>query len=261
MRALGIHCTAFLLLVCNCALADLHSAQIASKSNGTGFNHSDESESGWKYQTNVVEGWTVVINKRLVEEDSTATDKALELLGRQLRQIEQVVPAPAVAKLREVTLWFSPPYPSVIPKAEYHPGAGWLREHGRNPEMVKGVEFTNIRIFEAETERMPNFALHELSHAYHDRFLPDGFENAEIKAAYERAKTEGLYDKVDRWAGKGRPYTHERAYAMTNPMEFFAELSEAFFARNDFYPFTREELKQHDRETDLMLAKVWGKAE
>jgi Mlc titration factor MtfA (ptsG expression regulator) len=108
---------------------------------------------------------------------------------------------------------------------------------------------------------MPNFALHELSHAYHDRFLPDGFENAEIKAAYERAKSEGLYDKVDRWAGNGRPYTHEPAYAMTNPMEFFAELSESFFARNDFYPFTHEELKQHDPESELMLAKVWGKAE
>src|SRR6185369_17546189 len=108
--------------------------------------------------------------------------KALELLRGQLKEIVRGLPAPAVAKLREVTLWFSPEYPGVKPRAEYHPGAGWLRDHGRDPAMVKSVEFTDVRIFEAESRRMPNFTLHELAHAYHDRVLTDGFENAEIKA-------------------------------------------------------------------------------
>lgn len=223
-----------------------------------GFSPASSATPAWKFKTNSVEGWTVMVNEQLLEHDSAATEKALELLRKQLQEIERVVPAPAVEKLRQVTLWFSPAYKGIIPKAEYHPGSGWLRDHGRNPDMVKGVEFTNIDIFEAETERMPNFALHELSHAYHDRFLPRGFENPEIKAAYLRAKSDGLYDKVDRWAGKGRPYTHERAYALTNPMEFFAELSEAFFARNDFYPFTHAELKQHDPKSEAMLRKAWA---
>ena len=30
---------------------------------------------------------------------------------------------------------------------------------------------------------------------------------------------------------------------MTNPKEYFAETTEAFFTRNDFFPFTREELE------------------
>ena len=79
--------------------------------------------------------------------------------------------------------------PGVPPRAEYHPGAGWLRANGRDAAMVKGVEFTNIRTFEAEARRMPNFALHELAHAYHDRVL--GFENPEIEAAYQRALAAG----------------------------------------------------------------------
>ena len=49
--------------------------------------------------------------------------------------------------------------------------------------MVHGVEFTDIPDFESETRRMPNFTLHELAHAYHDRVLPDSFSNAEIAAA------------------------------------------------------------------------------
>jgi hypothetical protein len=93
--------------------------------------------------------------------------------------------------------------------------------------MARGIEFTKVRTFEAESRRMPNFTLHELAHAYHHRTLPDGFDNAEIRAAYDRAKASGSYDEVERSFGEGRPNTRERAYAMTNPMEYFAESTEA----------------------------------
>ena len=52
--------------------------------------------------------------------------------------------------------------------------------------------------------------------------------------------------------------TVERAYAMTNPQEFFAENTEAFFSCNDYFPFTRDELKQHDPETFALLEKLWN---
>ena len=84
------------------------------------------------FQTNSIEGWRVLVNERLLAEDKAATEKALGLLRAQLQEIVRVVPAPAVAKLREVTLWFSPEYPGVPPRAEYHPGAGWLRDNGRS---------------------------------------------------------------------------------------------------------------------------------
>ena len=212
------------------------------------------------FQTNTIEGWHVLVNERLIKEEAAATEKALELLRAQLEEIVRVVPAPAVEKLREATLWFSPGYPGVMPKAEYHPSAGWLRENGRDPAMAKGVEFTNVKEFEAETKRMPNFALHELAHGYHDRALPDGFGNPEIKAAYECAKASKSYEKVERWFGNGRPNTQEKAYAMTNPMEYFAETTEAFFSRNDFFPFTRDELKQHDPEMFKLLERLWSPA-
>jgi hypothetical protein len=164
------------------------------------------------------------------------------------------VPVIAVAELRKVSLWVSPEYPGVKPRAEYHPDANWLREHGRDPAMAKGVEFTNVRLFESETTRMPAFALHELAHAYHDRVL--GNSHAGIKAAYEEAKASGKYDKVERRDARGQVST-ARAYAMTNPQEYFAETTEAFFGTNDFFPFTRAELKQHDPEMFALLEKLW----
>ncbi len=209
------------------------------------------------YSIKRIEGWTVHINNALLEKDRTLTEKALQLLQRQLAEIVGVVPAKAVAGLREVQLWFSPEYPGVKPKAEYHPGADWLKEHGRDPAMVKGVEFTDVNEFEKEMNRMPNFALHELAHAYHDRVLSDGFENEQIKGAFDKAKISKKYDRVERWFGNGKPNTFERAYAMTSPQEYFAECTEAFFSRNDFFPFTRDELKKHDPEMYELLERLW----
>jgi Mlc titration factor MtfA (ptsG expression regulator) len=210
-----------------------------------------------KRETRSIAGWSVHISRELLAKDGAATAKALALLQAQLEEIIRVVPQAAVAELQQVPLYFSPEYQGIRPAAEYHPGAGWLSDHGRDPVMAKGIEFTNIRIFEAETRRMPNFALHELAHAYHDRYLPESHNNPEIKAAYEVAKASGKYDRVERQDSEGRKRL-DRAYAITNPAEYFAETTEAYFSRNDFFPFTKEELKQHDPAMYELLGKLWG---
>lgn len=208
------------------------------------------------YHLREIEGWSVHISDTLLADEKDTTEAALALLKDQLAEIVRKVPAKALAKLREVPLWFSPEYPTVVPRAEYHPGADWLRANGRNPEMVRAVEFTNVRIFERETRRMPNFALHELAHAFHDRVL--GFDHPELEAALKRAKTDKLYDAVERWNGPDRPTTKEKAYGMTNSMEYFAETTEALFSRNDFFPFTAAELEKHDPEMFKLLTRLWS---
>lgn len=201
-------------------------------------------------------GWTVHIAPRLLTDQAEDTARAFASLETQLQEIVRVVPQPVVAELKKVPLYFSVEYPGIKPSAEFHPDAGWLRNHGRDPAMAKGVEFTNIRVFAADTRRMPNFVLHELAHGYHHRVLPLGFANPEITAAYEKAKASGIYDRVERRDSEGRTRM-DRAYAMTTAMEYFAETSEAYFSRNDFFPYTREELKRHDPEMFALLTKLW----
>jgi hypothetical protein len=208
-------------------------------------------------ETRLLCGWNVHISRELLDREPELTAQALKMLTSQLEQIIRVVPKQSLVELQKVPLYFSMEYPGVVPKAEYHPGEEWLRENGRDPKMVKAVEFTNVRIFEAEAIRMPNVTLHELSHAYHDRSLPMGFENQQVQIAYARAKDGGKYERVERHNGKDRPNTFERAYAMTNPMEYFAECSETYFVGNDFFPFTPDELKQHDPEMFELLGKLW----
>lgn len=209
-------------------------------------------------ESRTVSGWQVHINKVLLDSQREATERALKLLKQMLDEIIRVVPAKAVTELQKVPLYFSPTYPGKRGGAEFHPDAAWLKDNGRDPIMAKGVEFSNIPIFEQEVNRMPNFALHELAHAYHNRVVEGGFDNIEVKAAYDKANASGSYSKVERWHGNGKPNTHERAYGMTNPQEYFAETSEAFFGRNDFFPFTKDELKKHDPQMFDLLTRLWG---
>jgi dipeptidyl-peptidase-4 len=205
-------------------------------------------------ESRTIAGWQVHVSRSLLEKDPASTAKALELLQKQLEEIERVVPKPAVAELKKVPLWVSAEYEKFSPRAEYHPDAGWLKSNHREAAMAKGVEFTNVRIFEAETRRMPNFALHELAHAYHDRVL--SFDEPKIKEAYEAVKKAGIYEKVERVDSEGRKRI-DKHYALSNHKEFFAEMTEAFFVRNDFFPFNRDELQRHDPQTAKLLEGIW----
>lgn len=212
------------------------------------------------YETKIIEGWAVIISERLLRDEPKETERAIELLQSQLKEIVRVVPAKSVTHLRKVPLWLSPEYPNTPPQAEYHPSVDWLRKNDRKPEMARSVEFTNIRIYERETKRMPLFVLHELAHSYHDQVL--NFENAEIKAAFDRIVENKSYESVERTFGDpNRKNTVEKAYALSNEKEYFAETTEALFGQNDFFPFNRGELEKHDPAMFKLLQRLWGLTE
>jgi hypothetical protein len=51
--------------------------------------------------------------------------------------------------------------------------------------------------------------------------------------------------------------TTGRSYALTNHHEYFAELTEAYFGTNDFFPFRRSELQAHDPVGFEVLRAAW----
>jgi hypothetical protein len=222
-------------------------------------NRNAKAHAGDKYEARTIEGWPVLISRELLEKQPEIAAKALSLLQKQLAAIHRIVPKDAVLKLQQVRLYFTPEYRNIRPSAEYHPGADWLKANRRDPDMAKNVEFTNARVFEEEVRRMPLLALHELAHAYHDRFLLGGHQNPEIAAAFEKAKASGLYDRVERRDANGNTRM-DRAYAMTNPAEYFAETTEAYFGTNDFFPYTNAELKKHDPFMHELLGKLWAQS-
>ena len=138
-----------------------------------------------------------------------------------------------------------------FPGGCYHPSADWLRSHGHNPDKAGGIEFGNARNFLSWSREQPSMVLHEFAHAYHHRIL--GYDNPSIQSAFKNARDNHLYDNVLRASGRT-----EKAYALNNDQEYFAESSEAFFGTNDFYPFVRPELERHDPTMAKALKSLWG---
>jgi hypothetical protein len=201
------------------------------------------------YREQPIEGWRVLVNLKLLAETNLC-ERTLKLLAVQLYQITRVVPPEPLAKLRRIPIWVersSAQFPCMC----YHESRDWLSTHGVNPDKTGAVELANPETFLAWTHEQPWMVLHELAHGYHQRFL--GHDHAGIRRCYEQAKAGKSYESVLRINGK-----KDRHYALNNEKEYFAEATEAFFGTNDFYPFTRVELKEHDPEMFKVLCEVWG---
>ena len=201
------------------------------------------------YQVRDVQGWSVHVDERLLGEGPHGAE-ALELLEVKLFDIRRTVPPPALAKLRAVPIWLSAD-DQACECACYHPSADWLRENGHDPAKARAVEISKAELFLSWSLDQPSMVLHELAHAFHDREL--GYDDARIAAALERARAAKTYEAVLRYDG-----SIQRHYALENPMEFLAEMSEAWLGVNDFWPFVRAEVLSADPQTAALLREIWG---
>ena len=200
-----------------------------------------------------IEGWNVRIDDRLLNGDGAETgERAIKLLTARLFLISLVVPEKPLAALRNVTIQLDLTH-GALRIMQYHPSAGWLKEHGYSEQLARCVHIPDAKEFLSpfENHRQPWAVLHELAHAYHDQVL--GFDDARIRAAYEKFRDGGKYKSVLTSPGPMREH-----YALTNEKEFFSEMTECYFGTNDFYPFVAGELKQAEPDIFNLLRDIWG---
>jgi len=202
------------------------------------------------YQQASSSGFTLLINPKVLQHPKEAAVMRQEL-DSQLAAIARVVPAQPLAALRKVRIWVEWKK-RANGAAEFHLSADWLRQNGYNPEKAGCVEVANTQNFvQWSRAEQPWMMLHELAHAYH--FLVLGDQHTGIQAAYQHAVEQKLYESVTYIRGN-----RQKAYALTNYKEYFAELSESYFGQNDFYPFTRTDLKTYDPVGYQLMVQTWG---
>jgi hypothetical protein len=201
------------------------------------------------YSEQKMHGFTVRVSSAAQAHPET-TQPALDLLRDELAEVIELTPEHTHKVLRSVVIWVEHNAPE-HPCACYHPGKQWLIENGFNPDKEKGIEIANPKNFVEWTKRdQPLMVLHELAHAYHD--LAIGYSNELIRSCYENAKESRKYDSVLHVQGSKR-----RHYAMSNDREYFAELTESYFGKNDFEPFTRDALRSFDPDGYAMIERLW----
>jgi hypothetical protein len=199
-----------------------------------------------------IEGWKVHVEPALLDgEHREEGAMALAMLANHLQRIKILIPTGPLAKMQQLEIWIEHSHPTLKSK-QYHPDRGWLVANRHDPRLVKKVHIPQARDLLSREQMLkhPAVILHELAHAYHDQIL--SFDHPEVIAAYEKAKAAGNYESVLAHTGK-----NVKHYGLTTRQEYFAEGTEAFFYRNDFYPFVRAELKLHDPTLHDLLAKLW----
>ncbi|HWI56378.1 MAG TPA: metallopeptidase [Bacillota bacterium] len=200
-----------------------------------------------------IEGWTVRVDDRLLTgPDEMLGRRALQLLEAKLADITFVVDQPHLVRLQAIPIVLDLNH-GKLHAMQYHPSPAWLEAHGYATNLAKCVHICEAADFVAprQINEQPWVVLHELAHAYHDQVL--GFEEPRITQAYERFKRSGHGEKALLFDG-----TCTRHYGLTNPKEFFAEMTEAYFGLNDFYPFNRAELMTAEPEIYQLLQNLWG---
>lgn len=202
-----------------------------------------------------VEGWTVLLHPRLAAEGDHAElgAQVLKLLQAKLVEVRRVLPERTTRFLQGVPIWIEHANTRAGRGACYHPSADWLRGHGFNPDKGRSIEVCVAGNFIGWASDQPAAILHELAHAWHHQVL--GNDEPRIKALWEAAVASGRYDDVLHISGR-----RQRHYALNNHKEYFAEMSEAYFWTNDFYPFVRAELREADPAMFELLGEVWNVA-
>ena len=202
-----------------------------------------------------LEGWTIKVDPKLLKnENNEFKDQVFTALANHLQRIKYILPAAKVKEMQKLPIWLDHHY-EPLSSMQYHPGATWLRANKHDPRLVKHVHIPRAKALlnRGQWAKHPYVILHELAHAYHDQVLENGFQNKAVLDAYKEAKAKGTYEKVLLYSG--RTVKH---YGLNNQMEYFAESTESYLGVNDFYPFVRAELNEHDPGMFQLLKKIWG---
>jgi len=202
------------------------------------------------YERRKVRGFTVLVHPAVMR-DADVASQAFAELESQMDRIAAALPEHLLARLREARIWIEWRQREDT-ASQFHPARAWLLEHAYNPDKAGDIEISDVRNWVAWSRQDQPFSLlHELAHAYHFRVL--GERAALIDLAYAHAMAAGLYDAV--------PYVHGgrlQAHAAKNAAEYFAELTEAYFGVNDYYPFTRADLQRADPWGYRIVEQLWG---
>ena len=126
------------------------------------------------------------------EYNTPAAQSAIALLKENFEEINKLLPKYALDVMHRNPIWMERDLTDGA--AWYHTSKEWLESQGYMTEKWHCVELCNFVHYVSWTKQnQPYMVLHELCHLYHDLALPGGFENPDVKAAYNHAMAEGLY--------------------------------------------------------------------
>lgn len=195
-----------------------------------------------------------------LQDDKALYKKSTEKLIKKLAEIEAILPQKAFKKLKKVPIYLM--HGETAPMGGLARGMSYYRRGEPNYRKTIDSRWQHVIVINSATNYVSlgkvwsvKALVHEYAHAWHLLNFPD--KHWPIKNAYQAAKDSQRYRNVKNNKGDIK----KSVYAMTNHLEYFAELSAMYFSTVDYCPFDRQTLKSFDKKGFDMVEKVWGIAD
>ncbi|HMV77605.1 MAG TPA: hypothetical protein PL048_09695 [Leptospiraceae bacterium] len=159
----------------------------------------------------------------------------LKALQTALFQIKTAVPPEAYKILKSKLILFSEANTD-------DPAANDAFYYGNRVQITRRKEYLKRPLY---------ITFHELAHAYDDGFVR--IHKLRKEEAYESA----MYRKIYGTSKTGVNEYDFKNYLTSNPEEYFAELSCAYFIGLKYFPYNRETLKEKDPNGYRLMEDAW----
>jgi hypothetical protein len=195
-----------------------------------------------RYMDTTIRGWKVYVSTEIFNPLLVA--RAYDTLDQELGAIQAVLPPQAVSKLMLVGIWLDYTVPPNTVSYYYFEPPDKLKEEGWDIRKEGSIGTQIVDYVNASHDSLP--LLKWFAYAFLYREL--GLNNFKILPAFEKAQQSGIYDVRFR-----------NRVMIRNEMDYFAILSEAYFAGKLSYPpYDREKLRTIDLDGYTMIEKMWG---
>lgn len=194
-------------------------------------------------------GFTVLLSPAVVQQ-APLFKEVMDAIEDQISAMAGQLPVARLEQLKQTFIWVE--LNNEVDKATvFHRSPDWIVASAGNQDKVGHIEIVNAKNFiDCSRDKQPSQLLHEFIHAFHQKVL--GADNKAVIDTYRQMQLRRMYDRVEHLSGSVGP-----GYATLGPLEYFAEISEAYFGRNDYYPFDRAQLKTHDPIGHDLVEKLW----
>lgn len=216
------------------------------------FNHPPRD-----YVTYTQQGWEVLVERQLADEDPVTAKATLVRVEKKLGEIAALLPPATLPDLRKLKVFIL--YGTKAKAGGRDSGLEYFRtdapthHHWLDARMGRSIVIFNAANYLKLTEQWALKSLvHEFGHAQHLEHWPEDHPN--IYDAWKAAVKAGRYQTVC----EEDKDTHFPNYAAQNHLEYFAELTAMYFVGANYFPRDRAGLKAYDPAGYALIEKLWG---
>lgn len=204
-------------------------------------------------------GWELCVERQLADDDGELAVAAQSRLEYLLGDTKRLLPTRSQALLGSLRLFLMDGVRSRgggrNNGLEYFQRTAPRFRRELDARMASSVVIYSAENWMWNTEARMRMALvHEFAHAWQLEQWPE--DQPDIDRAYRAAMAHGLYRDVLDDQARRLP----AAYATTNRLEYFAELSMIYFTGGYYQPFDRAMLRVYDPAGYAMVEKMWSSA-